>query len=187
MKRFALDGNAELAASYEKTGIEFFHVDLDRGELPSVLEGCDVAVCSDVFEHLVYPQHSLQGIARCLGPKGILFSHVPNEFRLLPVLRIMLGLRDSVLFHQGRGCTEWDNPHLRRFTDRGYRAFLENRFRFNLRLNPGVTVSPHVFFTHCACRYPIFCKVAPPMPAPTTQPSLPSLSRSRGYSTSKHS
>jgi SAM-dependent methyltransferase len=136
VKRFALDGNAELAASYEKTGIEFFHIDLDRGTLPAVLAGCDVAVCSDVFEHLVYPERSLQGIAQCLGPNGILFSHVPNEFRLFPVLGILLGLRESVLFHKGRGCREWNNPHLRRFTDRGYRAFLETRFRYNLNLTP---------------------------------------------------
>ena len=37
--------------------------------------------------------------------------------------------RQSVFFHNGK---EQSNPHLRRFTDIGYRNFLENEFTYNL-------------------------------------------------------
>ncbi len=131
-RRIAVDGNPALARDYAAAGIEFHCLDLDRDGLPEGLSGLGAAVCSDVFEHLVFPARLLGLIAGCLGPEGVLFSHVPNEFRWRRTWRIVLGRRTSVYHH---GAEEWNDPHLRRFTDIGYRRFLSQRFRYNLKIN----------------------------------------------------
>lgn len=132
VRRMALDCDAELSGSYAAAGIEFRTLDFDRDQFPDDLADFDVAVCSDVFEHLVFPMRTLDRIVAALRPQGILFSHVPNEFRMLSTLRVLLGARHSVYFHEG--FHEWNDPHIRRFTDVGYREFLGNAFQYNLKL-----------------------------------------------------
>ena len=131
IRRLALDGNVELAPLYRDAGIEFYAFDFDHEDPPSVIEKFDVAVCSDVFEHLLYPQKSLQLLASVLLDDGVLLSHVPNEFRLRNTLKIMLGRAESLQFFPT--CDEWNYPHLRRFTDVGYRRFLQLCFKYNLK------------------------------------------------------
>lgn len=130
-RRVAVDVGERFAADFRARGIEFVVRDLDREGLEGVAP-VDVAVCSDVFEHLLDPAGALDALAGVLRPGGILFSHVPNEFRLGHLARVMLGRREAVAFHPGS--REWDDPHLRRFTDRGFRAFLSRRFEHNLKL-----------------------------------------------------
>lgn len=131
VRRTALDGNEALAGRYAAAGIEFHAVDFARWNPSPELSNFDVAVCSDVFEHLVFPERLLEVISRCLAPDGILFSHVPNEFQLRRTLRILRGRRVSVYHHDAH---EWNDPHLRRFTDLGYERFLATRFPFNLKI-----------------------------------------------------
>ena len=130
-RRIAVDVGTRFAEEFERDGIEFVRRDLDRDSLADI-GAVDVAICSDVFEHLIEPAVALGHIADVLRPVGILFSHVPNEYRLGHVLSVMLGRRQTVLFHGGHG--EWEDPHLRRFSDTGYREFLSRRFKHNLRL-----------------------------------------------------
>jgi SAM-dependent methyltransferase len=131
-RRVALDGNPALAALYADTTVDFRALDFDADELPNDLTDFDVAICSDVFEHLVLPRRALAQIRRALKPDGVLLSHVPNKFRFGPTLRVMLGRRKSVNFHEG--FHEWNDPHVRRFTDLGYRAFLGEVFRYSVKL-----------------------------------------------------
>ena len=133
VRRVGLDGNPGYAAEYAAAGIEFQAFDFDTEKPPVALEGFEVAVCSDVFEHLLYPQRLLGTIARALASDGLLLSHVPNEFRLRNLLPIMRGRAESVVYHTDTD--EWTNPHLRRFTDHGYRRFLGLEFEYNLPLN----------------------------------------------------
>lgn len=44
----------------------------------------------------------------------------------------MLGLRTSVRYH--KGFEEWEDPHLRRFTDIGFDKFLAQHFEYRLRI-----------------------------------------------------
>ncbi len=132
VRRMALDVEPYYAEAFRAAGIEFVLRDLEREELDD-LGSFDVVVCTDVFEHLLRPAEALSRIARVMAPKGVLFSHVPNEFGLRKTIRVMLGREESVHWHVGQ--PEWADPHLRRFTDLGYRRFLELRFRHNLRLN----------------------------------------------------
>ena len=131
-RRVALDGNADLAPLYAGIGIDFRPLDFDSDGLPDDLSGFGVAICSDVFEHLVFPRRLLERIRGTLKPDGVLLSHVPNEFRFGSTLRVLFGARDSVYFHEG--FHEWNDPHVRRFTDVGYRAFLAEDFRYSVKL-----------------------------------------------------
>jgi SAM-dependent methyltransferase len=134
MRRVGLDGNPGYADEYQAAGIEFHAFDFDAGEPPVKLEGFEAAVCSDVFEHLLYPQKLLRIGADALSEEGVLLSHVPNEFRVGDLLPIMRGRAGSVVFHSDT--EEWTNPHLRRFTDLGYRRFLGLEFDYHVALAP---------------------------------------------------
>jgi SAM-dependent methyltransferase len=131
-RRLAVDGNPALAPAYERAGVRFEVADLEGG-LPRLVDApFDAIVCSDVLEHLVRPQRVVDWIADLLAPDGVFFSHVPNEFRLGRTLRVVLGRAESVTFHEG--CEEWEDPHVRRFTDRGFRKLLARRFPFSVKL-----------------------------------------------------
>jgi SAM-dependent methyltransferase len=130
-RRLGVDGNRALAPLYAEASIEFQTVDLDKEAPPIVLADFDIAVCSDVFEHLLYPERALQMLRNALKDGGILFSHVPNEFTVRKMLRIMMGFRTAVY---RRSSEEWSETHLRRFTDVGYRRFLQRQFRFNVKI-----------------------------------------------------
>jgi len=133
-RRVGLDGNAAHASAYIEAGVEFHALDLEAEAWPpdaAALAGVDVAVCSDVFEHLLAPLRLLARIAGQLSPTGVLLAHVPNEFRLNRTLAIMLGRRTACGHHS---CDEWNDLHLRRSTDRGFRAFLAQRFTHAVRL-----------------------------------------------------
>ena len=130
-RRVAVDTGHRFAPEFRAHRISFACRDLEQDRL-SDLGPADVGVCSDVFEHLINPASALEHISDTLTPEGVLFSHVPNEFRPRHTLRVMMGRSESVLFHEGHA--EWENPHFRRFTDKGFRAFLARRFRHNLPL-----------------------------------------------------
>ncbi len=131
-RRAALDIEPYYAEHFREAGIDFHLRDLDRQDLDD-LGPFDIVVCTDVFEHLRHPAQALARIARIVAPGGVLFSHVPNEFHLGKMVKVMLGWEESVYWHADQ--PEWEDPHLRRFTDRGYRRFLALAFRHNLRLN----------------------------------------------------
>jgi SAM-dependent methyltransferase len=131
-RRIAVDIGRRYAEAFAARDIEFACRDLEKDSLGD-LGPVDVAICSDVFEHLVNPAIALDGIGELVGDQGVLFSHVPNEYRFKHMLKVMLDRGDTVLFH--KGAAEWEDPHFRRFSDVGYRRFLSRRFRHNLKLS----------------------------------------------------
>lgn len=130
-EKTALDCNDALIEMYKERNIEFHIADFNAETLP-VINKVDVAVCSDVFEHLLYPEKLLANIKSILKDDGMLLSHVPNEFRILNCFKIMAGLRDTVNYHPNTD--EWNDPHLRRFTDIGYKKFLNLEFKYNIQI-----------------------------------------------------
>lgn len=131
-RRVAVDVGQRYADAFRDRGIEFACRDLEKDTLDD-LGPVDVAICSDVFEHLINPAVALERIAELLGEHGVLFSHVPNEYRLGHVLKVMLNRKPTVQFHGTSN--EWEDPHFRRFSDVGYRRFLSRRFQYNLKLS----------------------------------------------------
>lgn len=130
-EKHAIDFGAEFQADFARFGAVFHQCDLDQGPPPD-LENIEIAVCSDVFEHLRDPLLTLKMIGDLLAPEGVLFAHVPNEYLWHYVLPIMRGLREGVLYHDG--FNEWENPHLHRFTDIGFHRFLRTQFTYNLKI-----------------------------------------------------
>lgn len=130
-RRVAVDISDKYKDSFEAAGVEFAVHNLEVDDLSS-LGQFDVAICSDVFEHLLNPDSALRSLESALRPEGILFSHVPNEYRLGTTLRIMLGLQEGLYFHLKE--SEWTDPHIRRFTDLGFRRFLQQYFQWNVKI-----------------------------------------------------
>jgi SAM-dependent methyltransferase len=128
-RKVAIDANNKWEEAFRKTGAEFVQLDLDHGQLPP-LGVFDIAVCSDVFEHLLYPDRTLDYLSKLVGSDGVLLSHVPNEFSLVKTVKIMLGLSESLYFHHH--CEEHNDPHLHRFTKLGFEKFLRRHFQYNL-------------------------------------------------------
>lgn len=129
--RLAVDVGDRYRAAFEQRGVTFRQANLEKDDV----EGWgrfDVVVCSDVFEHLLYPHLVLEKIVRLTSSEGFLLSHVPNEYALKKTLKVMAGRRDGLYFHRQE--TEWTDPHLRRFTDIGYRKFLTLSFRHNIKI-----------------------------------------------------
>jgi SAM-dependent methyltransferase len=81
-KKMAVDADNLYAEKFENYGINFILANLDDRESLNGLGPFDIIVCSDVFEHLACPQNLLANISEIVSPKGVLFSHVPNEFSL---------------------------------------------------------------------------------------------------------
>ena len=131
IKRVAVDANKDLETLYKLNEIDFLAIDLENSDFISH-ENYEIAVCSDVFEHFLYPEKLLTTINDNLVYDGILISHVPNEFSIRSLLGICFNKKDSVVWH--KGTKEWNNPHLRRFTDKGYQEFLSLKFAHNIRI-----------------------------------------------------
>ncbi len=131
-RRVALDVGADYREGFEAAGATFIVANIETDPIDH-LGQFDVVICSDVLEHLLEPRIALARMAARLRPTGALFAHVPNEFRLGHVIRVMLGKSEAPLFH--KGCNEWDDPHLRRFTERGFDRFLASEFEYRLAIH----------------------------------------------------
>lgn len=131
-KKLAIDYGDDFKELYEDKNIHFQNLDLDNDELNGIEEKFDAVVCSDVFEHLLRPEKTLNFCKEILNKDGLFFSHVPNEFNFRRLLKVMFFNKHSVLFHDQ---DEQNNPHLRRFTNIGYKEFLEQEFKFNLYIS----------------------------------------------------
>lgn len=100
-------------------------IDIGQG-LPFEDASFDTVVCSEVMEHLHWPDRAVGEIARVLRPGGLFVGSVPNAFRL----------KNRAFFLAGREY-ERDPTHVRRFSVPGLRAFLGRWFE-------DVTVTPVV-------------------------------------------
>lgn len=131
-KKLAIDYGDDFKELCENKNISFQNLDLDNDELKGIEEKFDAVVCSDVFEHLLNPKKTLNFCKEILSPDGLFFSHVPNEFNFRRLLMVMFFNKQSVFFHSQN---EQNNPHLRRFTNVGYKEFLKQEFEFNLYIS----------------------------------------------------
>ena len=84
----------------------------------------DIVICKDVFEHLKFPEKTLKEISRVLKKEGLLFAHVPNEFNIIARAKILFG-KDLVNKRWFKNAEQWNYPHIRFFTKKGFRYFLE--------------------------------------------------------------
>jgi SAM-dependent methyltransferase len=113
---------------------------------------CDLAICFEVFEHLLEPQLAVQEIRRVLKPSGVLLASVPNSAYWFCRLEFLL----TGFFNPGGGpltsrIMPWNDPHIRFFSPKLFRRFLrQNGFpeielipeRFSLRHLPYIWRKP---------------------------------------------
>jgi SAM-dependent methyltransferase len=122
---------AELARA---RGIEVSTVDLESGTLPWTDASVDVVVSNQVFEHLKNIWNPMCEIARVIAPGGAFVFSVPNLGSLHNRVMLGLGLQPTSIRVFG--------PHIRGFTYRDTRAFLEFGGFFRIERAIGVGFYP---------------------------------------------
>lgn len=131
LKKHAVDGTDTYKDSFDKEGVSLDVHNLDQAGYVAP-QKFDIAVCSDVFEHLITPATALDIIADNMSERGVLVAHVPNEFIIPKIVKIMMGTMENNFNHAH--CEEWNHPHLHRFTDIGFRKFLSLRFPYLVKI-----------------------------------------------------
>jgi SAM-dependent methyltransferase len=98
-----------------------------QGDLESKLEiesgTIDWVLCLDVLEHLEHPFDLMVEIRRILRDSGRAILNVPNHFSASGRVRLLFGSGLDVhgFFPEAH---EWDNPHLRFFTQSGIKQLV---------------------------------------------------------------
>ncbi|MEM2351596.1 MAG: class I SAM-dependent methyltransferase [Thermoproteota archaeon] len=88
----------------------------------------DIVVCKDILEHVLEPVSVLLEVRRVLKDNGYVVISVPNHFYLPMRIRIMMGkglLWKSIGSDHSRHYDEWNYMHIRFFTYKGFRRFLQ--------------------------------------------------------------
>lgn len=124
----------EQARSARDRGIDVATVDLETEPLPWPSEIVDVAIANQVFEHLKNVWLAMSEIARLIVPGGFLIFSVPNLASLHNRLMLGIGLQPS--------CIRTFGPHIRGFTYRQVREFIEYEGFFDIRRAKGVGFYP---------------------------------------------
>lgn len=118
----------------ERRGIEVANIDLEAKPMPWPAASVDVVVANQVFEHLKNVWLPMSEIARLLAPGGLLVFSVPNLASLHNRVMLGFGWQPSSIRTFG--------PHVRGFTYRQARAFVEYGEYFKVRRAVGVGFYP---------------------------------------------
>lgn len=125
--------NLDYARSGLRAGLEH-HIwgiagNLNSGlGLPFADKSMDIVVCKDILEHLLEPLAVLREVRRVLRDDGYVIISVPNHFYFTMRFRIFFGknlIWKSIGHDHTREYDEWNYMHIRFFTYRGFRRFLE--------------------------------------------------------------
>jgi SAM-dependent methyltransferase len=109
-----IDGQNEFINKAIRRGYNDVKVinDFNFSSFPFSDKEFDIAICKDVFEHLVNPEFCLSEIYRILKPNGLLLIHVPHHFPLLKRFKFLFFNNiDTYNFFQDS--SRWDFPHIR--------------------------------------------------------------------------
>jgi SAM-dependent methyltransferase len=88
-------------------------------------DSCDIAICFEVFEHLLEPETALKEILRVLKPHGVLIASVPNAAHWFA--RVEFSVTGFWLPGGRPGTsrkTPWNDPHIRFFSPDVLRRFI---------------------------------------------------------------
>jgi methionine biosynthesis protein MetW len=97
----------------------------DAADLPFAQDSFDVAICSEVLEHLFQPQLALIEIRRVLRPGGRLIATVPNVAHWRNRLDLALLGRWNPRGDHLSPSEPWRDPHVRFFTVRSLASLFE--------------------------------------------------------------
>lgn len=98
---------------------------VDPARLPLGDDLFDVALCTEVFEHLFEPHLVAADILRVLKPGGVLIATVPNTVYWMRRLAFLLAGKWNPMGDDLAVAQPWRDPHIRFFTARALREMLE--------------------------------------------------------------
>jgi 2-polyprenyl-3-methyl-5-hydroxy-6-metoxy-1,4-benzoquinol methylase len=108
-----VDPNAlEVARNRIPTG-RFIHMDILSDWSALSGESFDVILCSEVLEHVYYPERVCEKIGHLLASGGIFIGSVPNAFFLKHRLRYLMGARTHTPLEDPTHITQFHEPLLR--------------------------------------------------------------------------
>jgi SAM-dependent methyltransferase len=124
----------EQVVQARQRGIDVVAVNLETQELPWPGESADVVVANQVFEHLKNVWLAMSEVARIIVPGGYLVFSVPNLASLHNRLMLAVGVQPSSIRTFG--------PHIRGFTYKQAKSFLEYKRFFRVRRVAGAGFYP---------------------------------------------
>jgi methionine biosynthesis protein MetW len=119
-----IDIAAESLVQARNHGYETIQHDLNH-PLPFADGEFDVAVATDILEHMTEPLRLLQEIKRVVKPQGRLILSVPNHFFLANRLRILRGAGLILPWGNHQAYQDWNYFHLRFFRWRSFCHLLQ--------------------------------------------------------------
>jgi len=163
---YAIDHASTAAGRLNSFGVKFKECDLISEDLPFEDNYFDIAIFSEVIEHLfVPPQKVLYEIRRVLKPGGKIIVRTPNLYSLLKRVRFLMGKRIIERFskhgdtafstgdlegygkfhlamqHRLHGCHDFGGTHVREYDMPELKALLnESGFLVLKAVYPGIPV-----------------------------------------------
>jgi SAM-dependent methyltransferase len=119
-----IDISGEPLAQAQSHGYKTVQHDLVE-PLPFADATFDVAVATDILEHMVEPLRLLLEVKRVVRPDGFLILSVPNHFFLSNRLRILRGRGLVLPWSNHQAYQDWNYFHLRYFRWESFCALLE--------------------------------------------------------------
>ncbi|HPF95465.1 MAG: class I SAM-dependent methyltransferase [Candidatus Magasanikbacteria bacterium] len=109
-----IDASAIAEAQKRLPQAELFQMDLlgDWSELQG--HQFDIIACSEVLEHVYYPQRVAEKVSSLLAPGGVFIGTIPNAFFLKHRLRYLFALREGTPISDPTHITQFNLKELRR-------------------------------------------------------------------------
>lgn len=128
-----LDINDKMVNACRRS-FEAHQVDFEHDRLPCEDQTVDIVICNQVFEHVKHIYWLLAEIHRVLRPGGTLIAGVPN----------LASFHNRLLLLSGRQPTSVNvrSEHVRGFTARGFRQFIESNDLFAVLDGSGSGIYP---------------------------------------------
>jgi|GEM_PF-1825813 len=127
-RRLAVFDGIDISSTQEQNtkGLfsDFFKINIDQEAIPTESEKYDVVICSEILEHLFFPDHALEEVARVLKKNGSVVITIPNAAAFRNILMMALGDVRAVFYPR-------EKEHIRFFNLRGIKEILSNA---NLRV-----------------------------------------------------
>lgn len=124
---YGIDGSDYALSKAKEAGYDTVIkvADFCSDSLPFANQTFDFVLCKDVLEHMLDPIHVLEEMVRVLKNNAYALIHVPNHFPLMYRFKFLFTNNiDTQNYFQGSN--EWDFPHIRFFTHKGFCNMLEN-------------------------------------------------------------
>lgn len=131
---YGIDVFDSILQKAKKRGIVTARVDLEKGKFPFEDNFFDLVLCNQVFEHLKNIYNPIDEIHRVLRKEGYLIFSVPNLSSFHNKIMLSLGFQPSSIRSIG--------PHIRGFTHREVKRFLELNGNFKVVKTYGVGFYP---------------------------------------------